>query len=141
MAITRVDKYTEINSQRDVYSDFLTDLDPHPNTQDVVRVTNEGAIKRSIRNILLTNKYERLMQPDFGADITRLLFEPISDINTTLLKEYITEAITSYEQRVKIIDLVIEPIEENQTYRVFLSFFIINRTEPTNMVINLYRVR
>lgn len=141
MAITRVDKYTEINSQRDVYSDFLTDLDPHPNTQDVVRVTNEGAIKRSIRNILLTNKYERFMQPDFGADITRLLFEPISDINTTLLKEYITEAITSYEQRVKIIDLVIEPIEENQTYRVFLSFFIINRTEPTNMVINLYRVR
>lgn len=139
--VSRAQKYTETDKQQEAFSDFLVDFDPHPNTQDLVRNTNEMAVKRSIKNLIFTNKFERLMQPNRGSNIINLLFEPISSITSGILRNTITEVIEQNEPRVKLISVEVEPIEQNQSYRVYISFFIINRTEPSSLVVNLYRIR
>ena len=50
----RLDKYTSVNKKAEIYSDFLMNLNIHPNTGQLLRYTNEDAVKKSIRNLLLT---------------------------------------------------------------------------------------
>lgn len=69
------EKYTATSKKIEYYSDFSTDFDIHPGKKDLTRVTNEDAVKRSIRNLIITNTGERLFQPALGADLSRLLFE------------------------------------------------------------------
>lgn len=141
MSIQRIDKYTETNKFRDVYSDFPCDFTPHPNTQDLTRITNEDAIKRSIRNLLSTNQYERLFQPTKGSNIRKILFENISDEASRLLQKYITETLENYEKRIKIINVTVDADELNNRYLVNIFFYIINITEPVVFSLPLYRIR
>lgn len=141
MTTQRIDKYTETDKFRDVYSDFMVDLVPHPNTQDLVRNVNEAAIKRSLRNLLLTNPYERLFQPNLGSKIRKLLFEPITPELGDLIKTYVTETINNHEPRVKLIEVSVVPDEAKNRYNVDIFFYIINKTEPVGLSVVLYRIR
>jgi len=60
------------------YSDIPTNFDVHPVKEDLVLVTNESAVKRSIRNLLLTDPYERFFNPLIGSGIRQTLFENVS---------------------------------------------------------------
>lgn len=141
MAIHRSDKYTETNKQRDFYSDFFADLTVHPNTEDLVRYTNEDSVKRSIHNLLLTNKYERMFNPDLGSNINKILFEQISVSSASMLKTYCEETINNFEKRAKLIDIQVDSDEINQSYRVTIYFYVVNKPDPVGLAINLYRVR
>lgn len=138
---TRADKYTETDKHRDRYSDFLVDFTPHPNTKDLVRNTNEDSVRRSIRNLVMTDKYERLMQPKIGSNIRKMLFEPMNEVTEHALTRQIEETIGNYEPRAKLINVDIQSDYNNQLYRVFIYFFVINKPEPVSMTVNLYRVR
>lgn len=141
MAIQRVDRITETGRERERYSDFLTDLTPHPNTKDLVRLQNIDAVKRSIRNLMLTDKFERLMAPDIGSNIKKMLFEPFSGPVTNLIKQYIVETIGNFEPRAKVIKVECTPNEINQSYIVDIFFYVINIPDPTSLSVTLYRVR
>lgn len=141
MAVQRADKYTETDKQRDRYSDFTLDLDAHPNTMDLVRTTNEESVRRSIRNLMLTDKYERLMQPKIGSNVRKMLFEPMNDITEQRLIRAIEETIGNFEPRAKVIKVDLQSNEANQSYRVFIYFYVINKPEPVSMTVTLYRVR
>lgn len=135
------DSYGKIDRQSELYSDFLTDLNPHPEMKDVVRFTNENAVKRSIRNLILTNRYERPFQPRIGSDINKILFEPMNSITAGVLKQYIKETIDNYEPRCKLIDVMVMGYEERNVYVVTIIFATINKEEPTTLQLSLYRVR
>ena len=137
----RIDKYTETSKIRDTYSDFSVDLSPHPNTQDLMRATNEAAIKRSIRNLISTNLFERPFQPKVGSKIRNLLFENASDELAGLIQTYCRETIDNYEPRVKVISVDAIYDDANNAYKVNIFFYIINKTEPVGLSIILYRVR
>lgn len=139
--INRIDKYTETSKQRDLYSDFFADLTVHPNTGDLVRYTNEDAVRRSIRNLLLTNKYERPFNPNLGSNINKILFEPISTVSSSLLKTYVEETINNYEKRAKIIETSVVADELNQSYKVTVYFYVINKPDPVGLAVTLYRIR
>ncbi len=141
MSLQRSDKYIEVNKKTDIYSDFFCDLTAHPNTKDVVRNTNEAAVKRAIRNLFLTDMYERIFNPTLGSNIRKLLFEPMSNITASLLKTACEETIINHERRAKLIDVEIIPNEANQSYKVNIYFYVINKQEPTATSITLYRVR
>lgn len=141
MATQRIDKYSEIDKQRDIYSDFFDDLTVHPNTQDIVRYTNEDAVKRSIRNLILTNKYERFFNPGIGSNIRKILFEQISDETTALLQTYCEETINNYEKRAKLINIQVTSNETTQSYNITIYFYVINNPNPVGLAISLYRVR
>ena len=60
------------------FSDFFTDFSRHAQTGELNKKTNENAVKQSVRNLLLTNKGERLFQPTVGSNLKALLFENAS---------------------------------------------------------------
>lgn len=140
---TRIDKITNTKKagEKDpLYSDFLINLNRHPESNHVVRSTNEEAIKKSLRNLLLTSKGERLYQPSFGTDLNTLLFEPISNITTDLIEERIYEALKQ-EPRVRPLQVVVVPNELNNSYEIGLILEVINREDPITLNLTLYRVR
>ena len=139
--VTRADKNTSLSNQDQIYSDFLADLNPHPVSKDIVKFINERAVARSIRNLLSTNRGERLYQPNIGSDLTSALFEPMSDGISTSISNLIYETLEQYEPRAKILKMKIIPNYDKNLYDVTMSFMIINSQEPFTLNIALDRVR
>lgn len=141
---TRIDKITRSQkaTQKAVYfSDFLINLNRHPESNIVVRATNEEAVKKALKNLLLTNKGERLYQPKVGSDLQKLLFEDMSPVTADLLKSKILETIKTYEPRVRVLDIVVLANESTNSYEVGIVFEIINSVDPVTLSLTLYRVR
>lgn len=139
--MSRADKYTELTNPDELYSDFLVNLNPHPVSGAVLRFTNEKAVTRSIRNLLLTNPGERLYQPDLGSGIRQLLFEPISDFTSNTLGRFIEDTISKHEQRAKVLAVNVIPEEDKNRYTVTIVYVLINKQEPVSITVTLQRVR
>ena len=84
------------------YTDIDLNITPHPSSGDLVLKQDIDAVKRSIRNIMLTNNYERPFKPNFGANLRGLLFELADDLTKFEIRSQIIEAITQLEPRVSI---------------------------------------
>jgi len=122
------------------YSDFRSDL-LHPAKRDLIVLQNEDAIIRSIKNILLTNKYERPFRPDFGANLSALLFENISAFTELEIKKTITSAINNYEPRANIISVIVSAAPDINAYSATIVFSVINKIDPITFNVILNRVR
>lgn len=140
MAVVK-DRFTNNDTKNQVYSDFLNDLNPHPVTGDVVRYINEAAVNRSIRNLINTNKGERLFQPEIGSDIYKMLFEPMSSGIEELLSTTIQSTISDYEPRAKVLNVNVAADYDNNAYNVTVEYMIINRPTPIALNVTLTRVR
>jgi phage baseplate assembly protein W len=140
MAVVK-DRFTESDTRNQIYSDFLNDLTPHPVTGDVVRYINEASVNRAIRNLIMTNKGERLFQPDIGTDIYKMLFEPMSTGIAELLSTTIQRTIKDYEPRAKVLSVTVVPSYEKNSYVVNVEYMIINRQAPISLNVTLTRVR
>ena len=140
MATTK-DRFQNSDRKNQVFSDFLNDFSPHPVTGDVVRYVNENAVNRSIRNLLSTNKGERLYQPSLGSDIYKILFEPISSPVSEMLSQTIQTLIADHEPRAKILAVDVAPDIEGNAYLVTIQYMIINRQNPITLNVTLTRVR
>ena len=138
---TRADNYTQTSRQQELYSDFLNDLNPHPQARDIVRYVNENAVKRAIRNLIMTNPGERLFQPDFGGGINTFLFEPMDGITATNIQQQIWQTITNHEPRCKLISVDVTPRTDIDAYVVSVQFMVINNQAVQQTTITLYRVR
>jgi phage baseplate assembly protein W len=142
--IARIDKITRKDKAFDrkpYYSDFYTNFNVHPQNNRLVKYTNEESVKRSIRNLILTDKYDRPFQPEIGCRVRSLLFENMSDIIVEEIKATIRETIDTYEPRVRVIDVIVQTNEARQSYDVYIYFEVINNVEPITLNITLYRAR
>ena len=124
-----------------IYSDIRGDLSLNPATDDVLLVTNEDAIRTSIINLLNTDRYERVMQPNIGSNIRSLLFEN-ADVQTAYnLRELIYETIETFEPRCNLIDVIVEDDQDRNAYNLYITFTLINKSEPQLLEFALERVR
>lgn len=142
--VTRIDKITSTDralEKKPYYSDFYNNFNAHPQTKRLVKYTNEESVKRSVRNLILTEKYDRLFQPEVGCRIKSLLFENMSDIIVEEIKSAITETVQVYEPRARIIDIIVQANESRQAYDVYIYFEVINSVNPVSINITLYRAR
>jgi hypothetical protein len=139
--MARVDKFTAADKQNQIYSDFLTNLSSHPASNDIVRFVNENAVTRSIKNLMLTDKGERLFQPKIGSNIRRMLFEPMGPSTATAISSYVSDTIEKHEPRAKVIRIDVIPNYDRNAYVISIVYFIINKQEPVTTEITLYRVR
>lgn len=128
-----------IIARKNDYADLDLDFMPHPTTKDVMKKNGVEAIKRSIRNLVLTNFYDRPFQSYIGSNALKLLFDNATPITANFLNNAIREVINNYEPRVRIQDLKVNFDLDNNGYNVTLYFVIINRNEPA--VINLFLER
>jgi phage baseplate assembly protein W len=142
MATTfRSDKFTATTTQTLLYSDFQTNLTVHPEIHDVVVNKNENAVKTALSNLLKTNKYERPFQPNFGSNLQKYLFEPIGPVTTSSIQKDITDTITNFEPRVRLINVSVTPYVDNNAYQVTIQFYIVNSSQPSTLSTILYRVQ
>ena len=114
-----------INREPD-YVDLDLDFLPNPSTADINMKRGDEAIKRSIRNLIFTNYYERPFQPDLGGNIRRLLFEQVDSLTAAQLEREISDVIGNFEPRAQVsrVEAIAAP-DENK-YQIYLEFFIIN---------------
>ena len=122
---------------RDLDLDFVA----NPNTGDLNVLKDDVAITRALKNLLFTNHYERPFNADFGGDIYRMLFDPLDPIIALDLKQIIKDAITTYEPRVQIVRLAVDPRAERNGYYVNLTYFIINSPVERRLDFLLERLR
>jgi len=124
-----------------IYSDIDFTFTKKPVTADVALSFDGQAVIRSIRNLLSTNHYERPFNPDLGANLNALLFEPISTLTSSALETEITNTIKNYEPRASIQSVSVNSQPDYNAYNVTLSFFIENATLPTTVTLLLERNR
>jgi len=124
-----------------IYADFTKDLAVNPVTGDLARIIDEEAVKESLKNLLLTDRGERLFQPEVGSDIRATLFENNTPATLTILKEQVIDTINTYEPRVTLIDVAVtSDYDDNKVY-IKVSFYIRNRETPISLTVFLERVR
>lgn len=129
------------NTLTNIYSDIDLTFTPQPVTGDVSLVLDSRAVVNSVRNLLLTNFYDRPWQPGIGSNVTGLLFEPMSGITSTSLVREITDVINNFEPRAKVNNVLVTEDYINNGYNVSMSFFIGNSVQPTTITVFLERVR
>lgn len=138
---TRADRFTQLQKVPDLFSDFMTDLTPHPITKDVMRLQNDRAITQSIKNLVLTNYSERLFQPSIGSNVNRSLFEPSDAFLEDEIENSIRQTVTASEPRVEILDVRATVSSDQTTVSVNILFSIINSMQPQSLDLVLRRVR
>lgn len=124
-----------------IFSDLDLRFIAHPVTGDVSTLTNEEAIKASVRNLVLTNFYERKFHPEIGSQIYSLMFEPNSMMLDVLIKTAITETIVNFEPRAKLVDVVVNNAPDNNSVYISIEFVILNTTKPITLNLELARTR
>jgi phage baseplate assembly protein W len=128
-----------IISRKPDYSDLDLNFLPHPTTKDVMKKTGVEAIKRSVRNLILTNFYDRPFNSAVGSNVLKLLFDNGSPTLEIFIRNSIAETIRNLEPRVRLEDVIVNLDETNNGYNITLYVVILNRNEPA--VINLFLER
>ena len=123
------------------FKDLDLNFNIHPIKKDINKHLNEYAITNSVKNLILTNHYERVFQPEIGSNIRRLLFENVDTIVAAQIEREITETITNFEPRVQISKITAISAPDENGYGVKLEFYIINSPNPITINFFLERIR
>ena len=109
-----------------VYKDLNLNFTRNIVTGDVATVTDVDAVKRSVRNLLLTNHYDRPFHPELGSNVQALLFENFGPITANQLARAVDEVISNYEPRARIESVECFPVGELNKYDVRIYFYVEN---------------
>lgn len=127
--------------RKNFFKDLDLDFAPHPVTADVPQKTDAEAVKRSVRNLVLMNKYDKPFKPQIDSRITKLLFEPATPIVAVMLRSNIIDLINRYEPRAKINDVLVFFNEDKNAFEVTISFMLLNTREVTKVFVTIERLR
>ena len=109
-----------------VYKDLNLNFTTNPVTNDVTTLTDVNAVKRSVRNLLLTNHYDRPYHPEIGSNVQALLFENFGPITGNQLSRTIEEMIANFEPRARVENVECYPVPDTNTYDVRIYFYVEN---------------
>jgi phage baseplate assembly protein W len=123
------------------YKDLDLLFNIHPVKKDINKHTAEMAVINSVKNLILTNHYERPFQPDLGSNVSKLLFENMDAVTASSLEREITQVINNFESRVSIYRVAVIPDYDNNGFTVDMEFLINNQTDPIEITFFLERVR
>ncbi len=125
-----------------LYKDISLSFERNLATQDIIQKTDIEAVKQSVRNLILTNHYERPFHPEIGSSVRSILFEPINPITASTLTRLIGEVIANFEPRARLVGVDARPNFDDNAYEVTISFYVINIPgELVNLDVMLERSR
>ena len=101
-------------------------------TNDIEKITDIEAVKRSVRNLVLTNFYEKPFHPEIGSGIRDMLFENMTPITAVVLARKVEDVIENFEPRARLISVRSLPNLDRNEYEVTIEFFVVNT--PTELV-------
>ena len=109
-----------------VYKDLNLNFSANPVTGDVAMVTDVIAVKRSVRNLLLTNHYDRPFHPEIGSNIQNILFQNFGPITGNQLSRAIEEMLANFEPRARVETVECYPLMDQNKYDVRIYFYVEN---------------
>lgn len=109
-----------------IYKDLNLNFSTNPVTGDVNTVTDVIAVKRSVRNLLLTNHYDRPFHPEIGSNIQNLLFQSFGPITGNQLSRAIEEMIENFEPRARVETVECYPVPDSNRYEIRIYFYVEN---------------
>lgn len=133
-----------INLDRDaqVYKDLDLFFGRKSATKDISKVNGVQSIKRSVRNLILTNIYEKPFHPEIGSGIRGLLFEPLSPITAFVLSQKVEDVIENFEPRARLVGVRANPDLDRNSYEITIEFYVQNApTELVDTTVLLERLR
>lgn len=107
------------------FKDINLGFKKHPVTDDLMVTKDQAAIKQAIISLLLTERGERLFQPELGAGLRRFLFEPLDYATAALIQSTIRDVLSQYEPRIRIQYLAAIPNMDENGFDVELTFNVI----------------
>ena len=123
------------------WSDLDLDFTAHPGTKDIVRKTNVEAVKRSVRNLIRTNIYERPFHPEIDGGVTRHLFGLATAHTKHDIALAVENCLKNFESRVVVDNVRVTGSLDNNGFNVSIFFRVVNSPEPIEMALFLERVR
>lgn len=123
------------------YTDLDLNFIAHPITGDVNKLVGPDAVARSIRNLVLTNFYDRPFRSYIGSSAQKLLFENINTMTARLIEESILQVIQNFEPRASVAGISVATDPDNNQYTAKIVFSVVNRPEPYRITVFLQRIR
>ena len=100
--------------------------------KDVNKVTDIEAVKRSVRNLVLLNSYEKPFHPEIAGDVRGLLFENMTPLTSAVIARKIQDVIENFEPRARLTGVQAIPDFDRNLYEVTVYFYVVNA--PTELV-------
>jgi len=123
----------------------FTDLDlsfkVNPYTKDIYLKTDEEAVKTALKHLILTKNFERAFHPEIGTMVDSLLFENFTPAVKIALERTISDSISAFEPRVRLIDLTVSEARSGNDLVITITFALKGTDLPTTITTLLSRVR
>jgi phage baseplate assembly protein W len=142
--MSQYDAQSNNKSNRNVrqYTDLDLFFGKKTSNSDVQELTDIKAVKRSIRNLVLLNHYEKPFHPEIASGVRDMLFENMTPVTATILARKIEDVIQNFEPRARLISVTALPNLDRNEYEVSIEFYVVNQpTELVDLSIMLERVR
>ena len=124
------------------YSDLDLFFGKKSSNSDISKVTDIQAVKRSIRNLVLLNHYEKPFHPEVASGVRDMLFELMTPVTANILARKIEDVIANFEPRARVVSVRTIPDFDNNSYDVSIEFYVVNTpTELVDLTIMLERLR
>lgn len=133
--------FTPRTKKLNLYADFRKDLAVSPVSNDISLLKDEDAVKDALKNLMLTDRGERLMQPNLGGGIKELLFENLTPATLTMIKDRVEECIKSYEPRAELVNVAVKSKIDDNFVAVNIEFYVRNVEQPITLDVILERTR
>ena len=124
-----------------IYKDLDLNFGRNPITNDVNRLTDVEAVKRSVRNLINTNHYERPFHPEIGSDVRSLLFEPMTPLTALNLQRKVAEVLNNFEPRISLQQILANPNIDRNSYELKIMFYVVGSNSPVEVETFLERLR
>ena len=129
--------YTDAQANNDITRNVkqYRDLDlffSKKSNKDVNKVTDVEAVKRSVRNLILLNSYEKPFHPEIAGDVRALLFENMTPLTSAVIARKIQDVIENFEPRARLTGVDVIPDFDRNAYEVSIYFYVVNA--PTELV-------
>ena len=132
---------SKIVSNKSKYSDLDLFLNPHPITKDITVKSDTDAIKRSVKNIVLTNYYERPFKPSLGGGVRNLLFELNTSRRIKRFGKQLKKVIENFEPRVSDVSVLIDDASDRNALNINIGYVIKGDASGRRVEFNVSRVR
>jgi phage baseplate assembly protein W len=123
------------------YKDLDLDFGRNAVTNDVNKLTDVEAVKRSVRNLINTSHFERPFHPELGSSIRSMLFEPITPMTALMLQRRVQEVLVNFEPRIRLVQITANPNIDSNAYDLRIYFYVVGSDELIEVQSFLERLR
>ena len=124
-----------------IYKDLNLGFQQNTATKDIQKLTDVEAVKRSVRNLINTNHYEKPFHPEIGSNLRAMLFENITPQMNHIISKNIELLIRNYEPRCRLVQVNTQPMFDRNGYACQISFYVVNYPDPVIVESFLERLR